>query len=174
VSEGSAKKGFGEKPQPKEERRKFSAVRGTRDLLPPGTALWNRVERIAHEVFTSFGFGEIRLPIFEAIDLFARSIGADTDVVSKEMYSFEDYDTSELFELIESRRALLTWVDSPITGQPGPLGFGAQAVFMPFSILVGNVVRLGSEAFKDGKIPRTPDNERLLADLKNRQGMFFA
>ncbi|HEY2548345.1 MAG TPA: histidine--tRNA ligase, partial [Candidatus Acidoferrum sp.] len=73
-----------------EKPRKFQAIRGTRDLLPPDTALWNRVEQTAHEVFTTFGYGEIRLPIFETTELFARSIGTDTDVVSKEMYTFED------------------------------------------------------------------------------------
>jgi len=72
----------------KEERRKFQAIRGTRDLLPPETALWNRVEQTSHEVFSTFGYGEIRLPIFEQTELFARSIGIDTDVVSKEMYSW--------------------------------------------------------------------------------------
>jgi histidyl-tRNA synthetase len=74
----------------KEERRKFQAIKGTRDILPPETALWNRVEQTAHEVFTTFGYGEIRLPIFEATELFARSIGLDSDVVSKEMYTFEN------------------------------------------------------------------------------------
>ena len=72
----------------KEPRRKFQAIRGTRDLLPPDTALWNHVEETARSVFASFGFGEIRPPIFEDTELFARSIGAETDVVSKEMYSF--------------------------------------------------------------------------------------
>jgi histidyl-tRNA synthetase len=98
VSEGAAKKGFGEKPQPKEDKpRKFQAIRGTRDLLPPETALWNRVEQTAHEVFTTFGYGEIRTPIFEQSYLFARSIGLETDVVSKEMYtSYEGLDTEEL------------------------------------------------------------------------------
>src|SRR5438270_1091652 len=71
-------------------KSKFQAIRGTRDLLPPETALWNRVEQTAHKVFTTFGFGEIRLPIFEDTELFRRSIGQDTDVVSKEMYTFED------------------------------------------------------------------------------------
>jgi len=80
VSEGAAKK--------EEKPRKFQAIRGTRDLLPPETAVWNRVEQTAREVFATFGFGEIRPPIFEETDLFARSIGEDTDVVSKEMYSF--------------------------------------------------------------------------------------
>ncbi|MGC2801592.1 MAG: histidine--tRNA ligase, partial [Candidatus Acidiferrum sp.] len=70
-------------------KSKFQAIRGTRDLLPPETALWNRVEQAAHEVFGTYGFGEIRVPIFELKELFARSIGADTDVVSKEMYTFD-------------------------------------------------------------------------------------
>ena len=74
----------------KEERRKFQAIRGTRDLLPPETELWNRVEQTAHEVFSTFGYGEIRPPIFEQTDLFARAVGGDTDIVSKEMYSFSD------------------------------------------------------------------------------------
>jgi histidyl-tRNA synthetase len=72
-------------------KSKFQAIRGTRDLLPPDTALWNRVEQTAHEVFSTFNFGEIRPPIFEANELFARSIGGETDVVSKEMYTFDDW-----------------------------------------------------------------------------------
>jgi len=73
----------------KEQRRKFQAIRGTRDLLPPGTALWNHVEETAHAVFGTFGFGEIRPPIFEPTDLFARAVGGETDIVSKEMYTFD-------------------------------------------------------------------------------------
>ncbi len=75
----------------KEERRKFQAIKGTRDILPPETELWNRVEQTAHEVFCTFGYGEIRPPIFESTELFARSIGVETDVVAKEMYTFEDH-----------------------------------------------------------------------------------
>ncbi len=71
-------------------KTKFQAIRGTRDLLPPDTALWNRVEQTAHEVFATYGFGEIRPPIFEPTDLFARAVGGDTDIVSKEMYTFQD------------------------------------------------------------------------------------
>ncbi len=66
------------------------AVRGTRDLLPPETALWNRVEAIARSVFARYGFGEIRTPMFEATELFARGVGEETDIVSKEMYTWED------------------------------------------------------------------------------------
>ncbi|HUI73836.1 MAG TPA: histidine--tRNA ligase [Candidatus Acidoferrum sp.] len=82
---------------------KFQAIKGTRDLLPPETALWHRVEHTAHEVFATFGFGEIRLPIFEPTELFARSIGLETDIVGKEMYSFPlrpttDELVTEIFE----------------------------------------------------------------------------
>jgi histidyl-tRNA synthetase len=68
----------------------LKAVRGTRDLLPPDTALWNRVESIARSVFSRYGFGEIRTPIFEDTQLFARGVGEETDIVSKEMYTWED------------------------------------------------------------------------------------
>jgi histidyl-tRNA synthetase len=68
----------------------LKAVRGTRDLLPPETALWNRVESIARQVFARYGFGEIRTPIFEDTQLFARGVGEETDIVSKEMYTWED------------------------------------------------------------------------------------
>jgi histidyl-tRNA synthetase len=67
---------------------KFQAIKGVRDILPPDSALWNRVEQAAREVFGTYGYGEIRLPIFEPTELFARSIGAETDVVSKEMFTF--------------------------------------------------------------------------------------
>ena len=72
------------------DKVKFQAIKGVRDILPPESALWNRVEQTAREVFGTFGFAEIRLPIFEQTELFARSVGAETDIVSKEMYTFED------------------------------------------------------------------------------------
>ena len=68
----------------------LKAVRGTRDLLPPETELWNRIEATARQVFARYHFGEIRTPIFEDTSLFARSVGEETDIVSKEMYTWED------------------------------------------------------------------------------------
>jgi histidyl-tRNA synthetase len=68
----------------------LKAVRGTRDLLPPETALWNHIEATARAVFARYNFGEIRTPIFEDTALFARSVGEETDIVSKEMYTWED------------------------------------------------------------------------------------
>ncbi|OLD18609.1 MAG: histidine--tRNA ligase [Acidobacteriales bacterium 13_1_40CM_3_55_5] len=68
----------------------IKAIRGTRDLLPPDTALWNFVEAAARDVFHAYNFQEIRTPIFEETQLFARSVGEETDIVSKEMYTWED------------------------------------------------------------------------------------
>ncbi|HEV2646058.1 MAG TPA: histidine--tRNA ligase [Acidobacteriaceae bacterium] len=68
----------------------LKAVRGTRDLLPPETGLWNHVEAVARAVFSRYGFGEIRTPVFEDTALFARGVGEETDIVSKEMYTWED------------------------------------------------------------------------------------
>jgi histidyl-tRNA synthetase len=68
----------------------IKAIRGTRDLLPPETALWNFVEEAVREVFRAYNFQEIRTPIFEETQLFARSVGEETDIVAKEMYSWQD------------------------------------------------------------------------------------
>jgi histidyl-tRNA synthetase len=66
------------------------SVKGTRDLLPRDTALWQKVEEVARSVFGAYHFGEIRTPILEQTSLFARTVGEDTDIVGKEMYTFED------------------------------------------------------------------------------------
>jgi histidyl-tRNA synthetase len=87
-------------------KSKFQAIKGTRDLLPPETALWNQVEQTAREVFATFHFGEIRLPIFEPTELFARAVGGDTDIVGKEMYTFQDRPRGR--ELEESSRNIAT------------------------------------------------------------------
>ena len=68
----------------------IKAVRGTRDLLPDQTPLWNHVETTTRAIFARYGFGEIRTPIFESTELFARGVGEETDIVSKEMFTWED------------------------------------------------------------------------------------
>jgi histidyl-tRNA synthetase len=80
------------------EKRQFQAIKGTRDILPPDSALWNWFEQTARDVFESFSFREIRTPVFEETDLFARSVGVETDIVSKEMFTFStgtDSDSTE-------------------------------------------------------------------------------
>src|SRR5579872_6375546 len=73
----------------------IKAVRGTRDLLPPETALWNFVEDTVRDVFRAYNFKEIRTPIFESTELFARGVGEETDIVSKEMYTWKDQGRAE-------------------------------------------------------------------------------
>jgi histidyl-tRNA synthetase len=68
----------------------IKAVRGTRDLLPPETGTWNFVEAAVRDVFRVYNFQEIRTPILEDLQLFQRSVGEETDIVSKEMFAWED------------------------------------------------------------------------------------
>src|SRR5208337_3947125 len=80
----------------------LKAVRGTRDLLPTETTLWNRIEATARQVFARYNFGEIRTPIFEDTGLFARGVGEETDIVSKEMFTWAD---RERFDKVALSRA---------------------------------------------------------------------
>jgi histidyl-tRNA synthetase len=69
---------------------RLAAPRGTHDVLPPRSADWNRLEAHAREIAESFGYGEIRTPTFESTELFVRGVGETTDIVEKEMYTFQD------------------------------------------------------------------------------------
>jgi histidyl-tRNA synthetase len=73
----------------------IKSVRGTRDLLPPDTALWNFVEAAARDVFRTYNFQEIRTPVLEDLALFQRSVGEETDIVSKEMFAWQDRGRAE-------------------------------------------------------------------------------
>jgi histidyl-tRNA synthetase len=72
------------------------AVRGTKDILPDETAAWQRVEAAARALFARYGYRELRTPVFEETALFARGIGEETDIVAKEMYTFDDKDGASL------------------------------------------------------------------------------
>ena len=68
----------------------IQAIRGMNDLLPEVLSLWQRIEQVAETVLTAYGYREIRFPIIEKTELYKRSIGEVTDIVEKEMYTFED------------------------------------------------------------------------------------
>ncbi|MDI6726511.1 MAG: histidine--tRNA ligase [Smithellaceae bacterium] len=85
----------------------ISAVKGFRDILPGQTGKWQHVEALAREIFSSFGFREIRIPILEKTALFQRSIGETTDIVEKEMYTFQDRDNDFLTLRPEATASLL-------------------------------------------------------------------
>ncbi len=78
-----------------DQRPTIKSPRGTRDLLPPDTALWNFVEAAVRDVFRAYNFHEIRTPVFESTELFARGVGEETDIVTKEMFTWEDRGRAE-------------------------------------------------------------------------------
>jgi histidyl-tRNA synthetase len=78
---------------------KFQAVKGTKDILPAESYKWQMVEKTIRDVFSAFGYQEIRTPVFEDTTLFARGIGETTDVVGKEMYSFRPTDADDSITL---------------------------------------------------------------------------
>ena len=101
-------------------KHRFQAVKGTRDILPPESALWNQVEQTARRVFAAYNFQEIRLPLFEETELFARSVGADTDIVSKEMYSFEDRDGTSVSLRPEATASVVrAYIEHGLHTRPG-------------------------------------------------------
>ncbi len=74
----------------------IQAIKGVKDILPEDMPLWQFLESTARKLFEVYGFSEIRVPVFEYTELFARSIGASTDIVEKEMYTFEDRDGKKI------------------------------------------------------------------------------
>jgi len=96
------------------------AVKGTRDILPPSSSVWNFVEATAREVFRAYNYQEIRTPIFEETQLFARGVGEDTDIVTKEMYTFDDRDGSSLTLRPENTASVIrAYIEHSLHQQPG-------------------------------------------------------
>ena len=96
------------------------SVKGMRDILPPSSAVWNQVETCARRIFKRFNYREIRTPILEETALFARSVGEETDIVSKEMYTFEDRDGSSLTLRPENTASVLrAYIEHRLDQQPG-------------------------------------------------------
>jgi histidyl-tRNA synthetase len=98
----------------------IKAVKGTRDLLPPSTDVWNRVEAVARGVFRAYNYHEIRTPIFEETQLFARGVGEETDIVTKEMYTFTDRDESSLTLRPENTASVIrAYIEHRLDQRPG-------------------------------------------------------
>jgi histidyl-tRNA synthetase len=102
--------------------RMIRAVRGVHDILPAEAAKWQRVERTARRVFEAYGYEEIRLPIFERTELFARGIGEATDIVQKEMYTFQDRAGEAVTLRPEATASLLrAYIEHGLHVQPKPV-----------------------------------------------------
>ncbi len=97
---------------------KYTAVRGMDDCLPPETSRWQALESIARTTFASYGFSEIRTPIVEKTELFARSVGETTAIVEKEMYSFVDQGDDRLTLRPEGTASVVrAYVESGLASQ---------------------------------------------------------
>ena len=98
----------------------IQSVKGTRDLLPGETPLWQRVEDEARKVFAAYNFREIRTPVLEQTALFARSVGSDTDIVSKEMFTFDDRDSGSLTLRPEATASVVrAYIEHSLYNEPG-------------------------------------------------------
>lgn len=96
------------------------AVKGTRDILPPSSAVWNHAESIARRIFRAYNYREIRTPIFEETSLFARGVGEETDIVSKEMYTWEDRDGTSLTLRPEATASVIrSYIEHRLDQRPG-------------------------------------------------------
>ncbi len=100
----------------------IKAVRGVRDILPAESRRWQRVEAAARGVFEAYGYREIRLPLFERTELFARGIGDETDIVKKEMYTFDDRGGDSLTLRPEATASVLrAYIEHGLHVQPKPV-----------------------------------------------------
>lgn len=97
----------------------IQAVKGMRDILPPASAVWNEVEAAARQVFHRFNYREIRTPLLEETSLFARGVGEETDIVSKEMYTFDDHGSSLTLRPENTASVLRAYVEHRLDQQPG-------------------------------------------------------
>ncbi len=100
----------------------IQAIKGVKDVLPSDMPVWRHLEDTARKLFEDYGFTEIRVPVMEYTELFARSIGASTDIVEKEMYTFADRDGKKITLRPEGTAGVVRafvehqlYVDSPLT-----------------------------------------------------------
>ena len=132
--------------KPEAAKRQIRAIKGVRDILPPESALWNRVEQTARDVFATYGYGEIRTPVLETVELFVRSIGTDTDIVSKEMYSFDIYAFERFFH----------WQHEMLVSEGNPVRFTG---------CLYELLKTLRFAWESEQIEQTPSNKRIIDSL---------
>jgi histidyl-tRNA synthetase len=142
-----------EKTAEKIEKREFRAIKGTRDILPPDSALWNWFEQTARETFETYGFRDIRTPAFEETDLFARAVGADTDIVGKEMFTFLLQEPTDLPIFWDA----ITRFDRP---------WSEEALFAAYRNLAQQFVELAYKAFAAGEISGSNFNQAILLRIR--------
>ncbi|MBI4681532.1 MAG: histidine--tRNA ligase [Nitrospirae bacterium] len=103
---------------------KYKTLKGLQDILPPEIAVWHHVENISRDIFKNYGYQEIRLPIMEATDVFIRSIGETSDIVEKEMYTFQDKGSRSVTLRPEGTASFVrAYVEHHLYNNPAPQKF---------------------------------------------------
>ncbi|MGH7322994.1 MAG: ATP phosphoribosyltransferase regulatory subunit, partial [Candidatus Rokuibacteriota bacterium] len=103
-------------------RGHIRAIRGVRDILPAETPTWQAIETAVRQVFEPYGYRELRIPLFERTELFARGIGAATDIVEKEMYTFEDRSGESVTLRPEATASVMrAYIEHGLFTQPKPV-----------------------------------------------------
>ena len=100
---------------------KYRKLKGVQDILPPDIAVWQVIEEKARKIFKSYGYKEIRLPIMESTDVFTRSIGETSDIVEKEMYTFQDKGNRSITLRPEGTAPFVrAYVENHLNNEPAP------------------------------------------------------
>ena len=132
----------------------YKALKGMQDILPPDIYLWQKVESVCRGTFSSFGFQEIRVPVVESTNVFTRSIGENTDIVEKEMYTFTDKGNRSISLRPEGTASVVrSYVEKNLHTLPSPQKFYYSGPMFryerPQSGRFRQFYQIGVEAFGD-------------------------
>jgi histidyl-tRNA synthetase len=135
---------------------RYAALKGMKDIMPPDISLWQKVESAGREIFGSFGFREIRPPVVESTAIFARSIGENTDIVEKEMYTFNDRAGRSISLRPEGTASVVRcYVENHLYNLPSPQKYYYSGPMFryerPQSGRFRQFYQIGVEAFGSGK-----------------------
>lgn len=155
---------------------KFKAPRGTRDILPEEAGLWLFLEENIRKISRRYGYGEIRTPVFEHTEIFARSVGEETDIVSKEMYSFMDRGDRELTLRPEGTAAVVrAYLENNLNAAPQPVKlyyYGSMFRYdRPQSGRYRQFYQFGTECFGAAGAPADVEVIRLGVELLASLGL---
>ena len=157
---------------------KYQAPRGTYDILPEDIKKWHYIENIIRKLTSLYNYSEVRTPIFEQLDLFQRSVGEDTDIVEKEMYTFEDKKgrnlalrpegTASIARMVAERNLqsskkepLRLWYEGPMFRYSRPqkgrhrqfYQFGVECIGSPKPIVDAEIIAIGWQILQEAKVP---------------------
>jgi histidyl-tRNA synthetase len=155
---------------------RYRALKGMKDIMPPDISIWQKVEAVAREIFGSYGFREIRPPVLESTTLFTRSIGENTDIVEKEMYTFEDKGGRSVSLRPEGTASVVRcYVENHLHTLPSPQKYYYSGPMFryerPQSGRFRQFYQTGVEAFGSGKAEMDAEVLSMLRHFLTRLGL---